>query len=340
MVSIRTESNRSIRTFAYLCFFLAGCAKDQSRDELSRAVVDRGARDFTVIDSLKSGYRDHDIVFASYTHYGFALFERVNGRLLVASRESDSVRAIGRTGSGPGEYRSVVDAAWIGNEVIVVDALRRLATVYDTTGAPRGAHRLEGGARRVLARNAMATLVAGRFMRSDRPDTVDAVLRLDSIGAVTRHVPLPFPTDPSGRRFSDIYVGECGEGQFAAVRADTNIVWIVDATTLDVVRTISLAIQFAAATRTQSPEKGADPDRFRFAGLLGGRSGCVIVSPRDVDGDHPKLELLKIGAGQSEVDQFTVPLLLPVAFHRDTLFALDAIANTGTIRILAAELKR
>jgi hypothetical protein len=67
--------------------------------------------------------------------------------------------------------------------------------------------------------------------------------------------------------------------------------------------------------------------------------GCVIISPQDVDGDAPRLELYRIGTRQSEVDLFTVPLRLPVAFRRDTLLVLDEHTNPQVVRILAAELK-
>jgi hypothetical protein len=224
--------------------------------------------------------------------------------------------------------------------VIALDALRRLAIVYDSAGMVRAEHRIEGGARKILSRSAKYTLVAGRFMRTDIPDTVDAVIRVNTDGVTTRHVPLPFPTDPSGRRFSDIHIGECAAGLFAAVRADTNIVWLIDSAKLQTLRTLSIAAPLAVARETHAEQSGADPTRFRFTGLLGDESGCVILSPRDIDGNDPKLDLYRIGASRSEVDKYTVALRLPLAFRRDTLFAVDESANTGKIKVLAAELRR
>lgn len=332
---------RSARfTICTLALLLVGCSKDQSVRTDRLALVDRGERRFAVVDSLHVGNREHEIISGRYSPDGFALFDRVDGRLLVASRGSDSVRAIGRTGSGPGEYRSVVDAAWLDDEVIVVDALQRQLVIFDTTGMVRATQRVDGGVGTILARTEQATVVGGRFMRVDRADTVDAILRLAADGTVTRHVPLPFPTDPSGRRFSDVHVAACGTGQFAAVRADTNVVWIVDASTLTTLRTLTLSVAFAGVSAEPRPNNSLDPERFRFTGVLGGDTGCAIVAPRDLDGDHPVLDLYRIGPDQSTVDQFTVPLRFPVAFRRDTLFALDGETNTQAIRILAAELKR
>jgi hypothetical protein len=135
-----------------------------------------------VVESLHFGDREHDLVFGRYAENGVALFDRLSGQLLVASRGGDTLRSIGRTGSGPGEYRSVVDGLRLADEVLVLDALRRLVITYDTSGALRDARRVEGEARNLLARSGTATLVSGRFMRTDRTDTVDVLLRLDQGG--------------------------------------------------------------------------------------------------------------------------------------------------------------
>jgi hypothetical protein len=339
MSRAHSHARHSLLIPGVIALFLVGCAKDPAGREPNEPVVDRGTRPFAVVESLHLGDREHDLVFGSYAENGVAFFDRLSGRLLVASRGSDTLRTIGRTGSGPGEYRSVVDGLRLADEVLVLDALRRIVITYDTGGALRETRRVEGGARKLLARSGTTTLVSGRFMRTDRPDTVDAVLRLDHAGEATRHVPLPFPTDPTGRRFSDVYVAACGIGQFAAARADTNVVWIVDASTLAIVRTLSVSVAFVGARMTPSPESTPDSKRFRFTGMLGDETGCVIISPQDVDGDAPRLDLYRIGTRQSGVDLFTVPLRLPVAFRRDTLFALDENTDPQMIRILAAELK-
>jgi hypothetical protein len=333
------HSRHSLLIPSVIALFIVGCAKDPVGRELNTPVVDRGTRLFAAVESLHLGDRERDLVFGSYAENGVAFFDRLSGQLLVASHGGDTLRTIGRTGSGPGEYRSVVDGLRLADEVLVLDALRRIVITYDTSGALRDTRRVEGGARKLLARSGTATLVSGRFMRTDRPDTVDALLRLDQTGEATRHLPLPFPTDPSGRRFSDIHVGACGVGQFAAARADTNVVWIVDASTLAVVRTLSVSVAFAGASTTPSPESTPDSKRFRFTGLLGDETGCVIISPRDSDGDSPRLDLYRIGVRQSGVERFTVPLRLPVAFRRDTLFVLDETTNPQVVRILATVLK-
>lgn len=176
------HSRHSLLISGVITLFIVGCAKDPVGRGPNMPVVDRGTRPLAVVESLHFGDREHDLVFGRYAENGVALFDRLSGQLLVASRGGDTLRSIGRTGSGPGEYRSVVDGLRLADEVLVLDALRRLVITYDTSGALRDTRRVEGGARKLLARSGTATLVSGRFMRTDRTDTVDVLLRLDQGG--------------------------------------------------------------------------------------------------------------------------------------------------------------
>jgi hypothetical protein len=124
-------------------------------------------------------------------------------------------------------------------------------------------------------------------------------------------------------RFSDVHVAPCGSGTFAAIRADSNVVWMIDARTPDVrgARTLDVPIRSAAQTRAES--RSPDARRFVFTGIVGDSTGCALVAVRDPEGERPALDFYRIRPGSSAVNKVSARLLLPIGYGNDSIFAID-----------------
>ncbi len=331
---------RTIVRFA-VSFGLVSCSRTTVAPQVADAVLsDSQPREFVAIDSFRLPSGQHDILVGTWQNGRIALFDRVSGRIWASSGKQQVLQPIGRTGSGPGEYRSVLNMRWSRGSLLVVDPLNRRLLTFESNGEPGATYPVAGGAYRILNADTVAMLVSGRFLRDALLDTVDVVERIGANGSRSRHLALPFPTDPAGRRFSSFHASRCGQETFAAVRRDSSVVWFARERTLAVNRVLRIPIRLSPPDPSQPRSKSDDPARFRFTSLMGDETSCVVLSVIDRDGDSPSLELLRINPDSVTVRRIRVPVRLPLSVERDTLYSLDAETKPAYARLLILPLNR
>ncbi len=312
---------------------VTGC--DRQRSANPSIVVALEPRE-PVLYRIVSGLNvEHDVSVATWHDESLGAFDRLSGLLYVQPVSGASLRPVGRIGSGPGEYRSVIAVQLEATQILVLDPIARSALRFARDGSFAQRYRLQGGARSILEYANGQIVIGGRFERANSLDSVDAMLSIDTAGVPSRHVTIPFPTDRAGRRFGDVRSSRCGSQYFAVVRTDTNVVWMVSRNSRRIERTIALPL--AQAHRPSGDNEAPvifDPQRFQVSDVLGDDTGCVVIAPViDAAGDLQQLRLTSVHPGSDTIRTSLMPPFIPVGYARDSLFLLGGAINRADIQI-------
>ena len=313
----------------------------EGASDTGEAVDSLGAVDVVVVHSIKSNTAEADVAAGTWQDASMAMFDRNTARIFRASGEEDTLAPIGRTGSGPGEYRIVSALRIDSGQVLALDPIQRSLLRYGKDGQFVSRIILEGGARSILESSASRTIVGGRFVNTRTVDSVYAMLVVHSDGRSVHELPIPFPSDPAGRQSTEVRGAPCGQDRFAFIRTDTNAVWFVDRATSKVVgtRTVPARVRERSTAQPAATETGTSRRVF-LSEILGNQRGCVIIEPELKDGELKRLRLIALAADTDTVRIANIPGYLPLSYEGDTLFMLGTSETADSLRVSAVQLSR
>jgi len=312
----------------------SGCAEPANRGvESFGSDVRNVAFTVSVADSFALDAAEAYPVVGGWRPGELLVYDLASSRVLYATHADVALRTLGRSGSGPGEYRAATWLGWLEDQPAVLDPLNRRLLTFDNRGVPGPLLQLDGGIRNIVAGTRDSLILSGRLIRGEA-DSVDALVRIVN-GRATRHVAIPFPADPAGRRFAAVHAAPCGRDVIAVVRSDTAVAWLVDRGSLQITAARRLPATLVRAADSDPEATAPDPQRFHFSGVLGDASGCVVLGLTPSESEVPEFTLYWLRTVSEPVFVGTVRTSLPLALRQDTLFSADGPLANGHLRIMA-----
>lgn len=305
-------------------------------------LVDHGIVKAKVISSFRfPGPQLPDIRVGAWSAGQLAVHDRAGGRIWLQTEPGGLLQPVGRTGSGPGEYRLVIDLHLAGPAIDVLDMGQRQVIRLDRTGSVISRTQFNGSPRSLIVLPDERLLLGGTFLKSDNLAEAYSIWARSDRQQDALYAVIPRSPDEIDRTFGMIKATLCGKDKIAIVRSDTNVMWYARSDSLVLTESIVLPIQVRKRIdgfETLTPDPEALADRFPITAVMGDEDGCVLVARGGFKGHKWTDDLLWYlftSEGSDTAHLMASQFSLPIGFSKDTVFLLDQDTEPGTLRVLA-----